>query len=132
MSSKKIDTSFIECCYRFLEHLRVVHEMSKHTVRCYASDLNHLKEYIEEEVLLIAPDDRAPRISHRESYKERDKSKDGKIPLKGISRTSIRKFLRHLGKRPMDSRTIARHVSSMKSLVSRPGHLSPGLSQNRT
>lgn len=115
MSPKKIESSFIECSYRFLEHLRVVHEMSKHTVRCYAGDLNHLKEYIEEEILEIEPQDRSPRISHRESYKERDRSKDGKIPLKSISRTSIRKFLRHLGKRNMDSRTIARHVSSLKS-----------------
>lgn len=64
MSSSKVEATFIECAYRFLEHLRVIHEMSKHTVRCYAGDLNHLKEHIEEEVLKIDPEDRAPRISH--------------------------------------------------------------------
>jgi integrase/recombinase XerC len=115
MSSKKIEASFIECSYRFLEHLRVIHEMSKHTIRCYTADLNHLKEYIEEEVLEIESEARAPRVSHRENYQDRDSSRDGKIPLGSISRTSIRKFLRYLGRRDLDSKTIARHVSSLKS-----------------
>lgn len=114
MSSENVTISFIEATYRFLEHLMIVHEMSVHTVRCYASDLNHLKEYMEEEQLNIPKNKRACKISYKEKYKDRDSSFDDSISFEDLKRRMIRRFLRNLGRR-MDCRTIGRHVSTLKS-----------------
>lgn len=115
MSSTHVEQiSFIEATYRFFEHLTIVHEMSKHTVRCYACDLNHLKEYMEEEQLEISEKERPAKISYREKYRDRDKQNDDIISFEKITRRVIRRFLRHLG-RKMDCRTIGRHVSTLKS-----------------
>lgn len=115
MSSEDVEEiSFIEAAYKFFEHLSVIHEMSKHTIRCYASDLNHLKEYMEEEQLKIPEDQRPSKILYRKKYQDRDPVNDHLIPFEKITRRVIRRFLRHLGKR-MDCRTIGRHVSTLKS-----------------
>lgn len=105
---------FIEGAYRFLEYLKVLKDASPHTLRNYAIDLNAFKSFLEEEWQLLAP--LPPKIEYAESYQSRKTLYDHKLPLKEISRQSIRHFLKYLQKQNCHKRTIARRLSALKSL----------------
>lgn len=113
MPSQNVKITLSEASYRFFDYLKSIQNMSVHTIRCYACDINHLKEYIEENNL---PNQEilAAKISYREKYKDRNTKFDSLILLKSINRRIIRRFLRDLANR-MDCKTIGRHVSSLKS-----------------
>lgn len=108
---------FIEICYRFLEELRVVKNASEHTIRNYSIDLNSLKSFLEKEDLAnCKPKDLPQKILHSESYSERNKTHDHLLSLHSIERKTIRGFLASLSASQHSKRTIARRLSSLRTL----------------
>lgn len=107
---------FIETCYRFLEHLRVVKNASEHTVRNYAIDLNSFKTFLEGELHPdVKPEHRPGKISYEEDYQSRLTDYDQLLNLKTLDRRSIRAFLAWLNKNKQNKRTVARRLSSLRS-----------------
>ena len=107
---------FIEACYRFLEHLKIVRNASEHTVRNYAIDLNSFKSYLEMEWLTETPPDERPgKISYTDSYLHRATLFDQALVLKKIDRKTIRGFLAWLNSNQQNKRTVARRLSSLRS-----------------
>lgn len=97
---------FIKAAYDFLEHLKLLHNASMHTLRNYAIDLNALKTFLENE-------DPSSKINYQESYLNRDASKDPNIDLSTISRRVIRAFLAHHSE--VSKRTQIRRISTLRS-----------------
>lgn len=107
---------FIQACYRFLEHLKVVKNASEHTVRNYAIDLNALKNYLEKEYLKgRKPGDLPDKIHYGLSYDQRFKEKDHLLSLDQIDRRTIRGFLADLSAHQKNKRTIVRRLSSLRT-----------------
>jgi len=77
-----------EICDRFLEYLNVIKNASEHTLRNYAIDFNAFHTYLDKE----------------------------KIPLPAIDRKALRGFLADLSMQKLSKRTIARRLSSLRSL----------------
>jgi integrase/recombinase XerC len=107
---------FIEACYRFLEHLRVIKNASEHTIRNYAIDLNSFKTYFESELIPNAKPEEIPdKISYEASYQIRRKDYDTSLILGKADRRTIRGFLAWLNKNKQNKRTVARRLSSLRS-----------------
>ncbi len=107
-------TLFIEACYRFLEHLKVIKNASEHTIRNYAIDLNSFKTYIEQTILSdLSQEELSPKISHKESY--RKTKADDLIDLESIRRRTIRGFIAWLIFNKQSKKTAARRLSSLRS-----------------
>jgi integrase/recombinase XerC len=106
--------SFLKRAYLFLEELRFVQQKSKHTIRCYAADLNNFKEFLEKETFAVPLEERSPRI-HMDLTEEARHIADDKLDLRLIKRPIIRLFLRSLNEKGASKRTIGRHISSLRS-----------------
>jgi integrase/recombinase XerC len=115
MSPKsKVDFSFVEYVYLFLDDLDAVQHKSVHTIRCYTADLNNLKEFLETETFKIPLKKRAPRIHIKLPEAERGIQND-QIDLTKVERSVIRAFLRQLHANDASKRTISRHISSLRT-----------------
>lgn len=107
---------FIEACYRFLEHLRIIKNASEHTIRNYAIDLNSFKSYLELDLFPEGSSEERPeKISHEASYEERCKHLDDLLILHKIDHKTIRGFLAWLTRQKQNKRTVARRLSSLRS-----------------
>lgn len=108
---------FIQACYRFLEYLNVAKNASEHTIRNYAIDLNAFKSYLELEWLKEKKTDELPeKISYKDPYTHRLTSFDHLLELDKIDRKTVRGFLAWLSFNKHNKRTIARRLSSLRSL----------------
>lgn len=107
---------FIETCYRFLDYLRVVKNSSDHTIRNYAIDLNALKSYLE--LTLPTEDKTKPfhKISYRAPFPKTNEYED-LFKLQEIDRKTIRGYLAWLNAQQQHKKTVARRLSSLKSLL---------------
>lgn len=118
---------FIEACYRFLENLKVVKNSSEHTLRNYAIDLNALRGFLEKELLLNAkPEDLPAKILYTQSYQERWKGNDAKLPLEAIDKALLRRFFAHVHASQCQKNTLIRRISSLRTFfgfVQRQGWL---------
>lgn len=107
---------FIEACYRFLAHLRVVKNASEHTIRNYAIDLNTLKQFIEKEAIPLGrPEDLPEKIRYDLAYEKRFKDKDQLLQLQSIDKKMIRRFLTALTSQTNNKSTIVRRLSSLRT-----------------
>lgn len=107
---------FIQACYHFLEHLKILNQASEHTLRNYTIDLNTFKTYLEKNWLPDHKENQLPeKISHKHSYIDREKSLDHLLELGQLDRTMIRGFLAALSHKREKKRTIARRFSSLRS-----------------
>jgi integrase/recombinase XerC len=108
---------FIETCYRFLEHLNVVKNASEHTIRNYSIDFNAFKNFLEKEWLVdTKPEELPEKISYVHAYSHRSVLFDHQLPLSKIDRKTIRGFLAWLNESKQNKRTVARRLSSLRSL----------------
>lgn len=115
MSPEKLKrASFVEYAYQFLEQLLVVQHKSEHTVRCYTTDLNRLKTFLEEISFEIPESARAPRIHPKLPVEDRGIQTD-QLDLTMVARLIVRSFLRHLHAEKASARTISRHISSLRT-----------------
>ena len=107
---------FIELCYRYLEHLRVVKNASVHTLRSYATDLNSFKSYIEKK---LYPDHKPSQLPSKvmfdRPYGLRQTQLDDLVPVASIDRMDIRGFLASLYANDNSKRTGARRLSTLRS-----------------
>lgn len=94
--------------YTFLLHLKVEKSASPHTVRNYSIDLNHLKTFLEKyHNLPITPDvslDRLPPTKQELSFSF-------------FSKPVLRSYVSFLISENKSSRTIKRHLSSIRSFA---------------
>lgn len=97
---------FIQSAYQFLEELKLLHNVSVHTLRNYAIDLNALKIFLENE-------DPSPKIRYDAAYEKRNLSLDSQILLDAINRRTIRQFLAHHA--TISKRTQMRRISTLRS-----------------
>ena len=93
----------VKAAYDFLEYLRSVKNASEHTVRNYAIDLNALLQFL---------DQRPEKISHRETYEQRDIHDDHLLSFGQVDRKAIRAFL---ADQEVKKRTVVRRLSSLRS-----------------
>lgn len=108
---------YIFASYRFLEHLKIIKNASAHTIRNYAIDLNSFKSYLEKEWLGERNDEELPeKISHQEPYSSRSSTFDNLLNLERIDRKTLRGYLASLSLNKEHKRTIARRLSSLRSL----------------
>jgi integrase/recombinase XerC len=109
-------THFIEACYKFLEHFKVVKNASEHSVRGYATDLNSFKAYLEKELYPHADAKELPeKIEHHRSHSLRETHLDHLITLDHVNRKAIRGFLAWLNSNENSKRTSARRLSTLRS-----------------
>jgi integrase/recombinase XerC len=107
---------FIECCYRFLEHLHVFKNASEHTIRSYATDLNSFKSYWEKELYTeLKPMNLPTKIDPSIPYTARQRDKDHLLNLEAIDRKTIRGFLAWLYSNGKSKPTGARRLSTLRS-----------------
>ncbi len=107
---------FIQACYQFIEHIRVIKNGSQHTIRNYTIDLNAFKSYLESVWHPKKDPKELPgRISHLALYSSRTKEFDGLLPLDQIDRKTIRGFLALLSLEHQNKRSIARRLSTLRS-----------------
>ncbi|MCH9631729.1 MAG: Tyrosine recombinase XerC [Chlamydiae bacterium] len=97
---------FIKAAYQFLEELRLLQNVSVHTLRNYSIDLNALKTFLENE----AP---SPKIRYELPYIKRDLTQDPNISIENINRRTIRRFLAHHA--TISKRTQMRRISTLRS-----------------
>lgn len=106
---------FIQACYQFLEHLKIIKNASEHTIRNYTIDLNALKAFLEQEhVKENACEGMPDKICYNIPYSQRNKEYDVVFNFE-IDRKSIRGFLAHLNYLNQSKKTIARRLSSLRS-----------------
>jgi integrase/recombinase XerC len=101
---------FVRTAYDFLEHLRVVKNASKHTIRSYCVDLNSLKTFLEGE-----RENKAEKIYHQQPYDVRDHAHEELLTLKTIDRRMLRQFLASLNAHGANKQTIVRRLSSLRT-----------------
>lgn len=101
----------LQAAYQFLEYLRSIKNVSDHTVRGYAIDLNSLKQFIEEKVIACPPEQRVAGISHR----RRSIPQSNSFPLTIIDRKLLRYFLAHLAESKVSRRTVVRRLSALRT-----------------
>jgi integrase/recombinase XerC len=89
MQNKGRNVDFLFHVHSFLEYLRLVKQVSKHTLRAYSIDLGSF-------------------FSHLSEKKE-------KMQLDGIDKWQIRSYLASLYEQKKKNRTILRHLSSLRS-----------------
>ncbi len=105
----------IKAAYQFLEYLRVVKNVSEHTVRNYTIDLNSLKQFLEQEV---PPEKRGEKISYQQSYDKRTETHLDTLALALIDRKTLRHFLASLAEGKVQKRTVVRRLSSLRTFFS--------------
>jgi integrase/recombinase XerC len=106
---------FVEAAYAFLRQLRSVRNASEHTVRNYAIDLNDLKNFLEEHHLKLKEEERAEKIRYDQPHEARELLLDGRIDLRSIDRTQLRRFILLLNEKGANKRTVVRRLSSLRS-----------------
>lgn len=107
---------FIEACYKFLEHFRVVKNASEHSVRGYATDLNSFKSYLEKELYpQNKPTELPQKIEYKQAYSLREMHLDHLLTLDHADRRAIRGFLAWLNLNENSKRTSARRLSTLRS-----------------
>ncbi len=97
---------FIKASYQFLEELRLLQNVSVHTLRNYSIDLNALKTFLENE-------DPCPKICYDAPYDKRNLTLDPQISVIEINRRTIRQFLAHHA--TVSKRTQMRRISTLRS-----------------
>lgn len=120
---------FIEACYRFLEHLKVVKNSSEHTLRNYAIDLNALKEFLHLELLSAAKIEELPdKVRYNQAYATRWTGNDASLPLSAIDKALLRRFFAHVHASQCKKNTMIRRMSSLRTFfkfMEREGWLVP-------
>jgi len=107
---------FIEACYKFITHLRVVKNASEHTIRNYTIDLNTLKQFVEKELFPDAKvEDLPDKIRFEQDYNTRFHGKDQMIGLDVIDKKLVRRFLADLTSKHQNKSTIVRRLSSLRT-----------------
>lgn len=105
---------FTKTAYQFLEHLKVVRNVSEHTVRNYAIDLNQFKIFLENSLFPDIPKEELPqKIHHHLSYQSPPNSLF--IPLEIIDRKVIRNFLASLSANHHNKKSVMRRMSSLRT-----------------
>lgn len=119
---------FIECCYQFLDHLKIVKNSSEHTLRNYAIDLNALKLFLQMELLANAKVEELPaKIQYSQAYDARWTGNDSSLPLSAIDKALLRRFFAHVHASECKKNTMIRRMSSLRTFFTfaqRKGHLS--------
>lgn len=100
---------FLKVAFEFLEHFRIVKNVSEHTLRNYAIDLDGFKDFIEKDLNL-----------KEKGVKLSVALKDRNLVLKSfdidcVDKWIIRKFLAYLHE-SKKNKTIMRKISSLRSL----------------
>lgn len=125
---------FIEACYRFLEHLKLVKKASEHTLRNYAIDLNALKGFLELEVLPHAkPEERPDKIRYNQNFDMRWTGNDIALSLATLDKALVRRFFAHVHAGKCQKNTLIRRSSSLNTFfqfVEQKGWLSPNPMQD--
>lgn len=103
----------IRAAYKFIENLRFVKDASEHTIRNYVIDLNGLKNFLEESVLSMPPEESFEKIRYEAFGEIKEFSKD--LDLKIITRKVIRDYLASLHTCGTSKRTIVRKLSSLRT-----------------
>lgn len=88
--------------------MRIIKNASEHTIRNYAIDLNSFKTYLEQD---LPESEKSEKISHLAPTNQKDS-----LLLEKIDRKTIRGFLASLSTNQQHKRTIARRLSSLRSL----------------
>ncbi|MFA6501758.1 MAG: site-specific integrase, partial [Parachlamydiales bacterium] len=88
----------------FLKYLEMVKNVSVHTIRNYAIDLDSVKDFIETNVL------KYQKTSNKILEKD-----DKDFSLEEINKWVIRSYLAHLSEKKMKNKTIMRRISSLRS-----------------
>jgi len=88
----------------FLKYLEMVKNVSIHTIRNYAIDLDSFKDFIELNIL------KKNKISNKIL-----KSEDKSFSIKDINKWVVRNYLAHLYDKKMKNKTIQRRISSLRS-----------------
>jgi len=88
----------------FLNYLEMVKNVSVHTLRNYAIDLDDFKDFFEINILKLKAS--SPKIL---------KSQDKSFPVKKVDKWLIRNYLSHLYDNKLKNKTIMRRISSLRS-----------------
>lgn len=109
--------SLIRAMYDYLDYLRVVKGVSKHTLRNYAVDCNSFLEYIgQHELQQEEGETLASKILWQESYDEQRAKQDESFSLSLLDRQLCRRFLAFLHNEQKSKRTVVRRLSVLRSL----------------
>lgn len=108
---------FFSAAQYFLQHLRVVKNSSKHTLRNYTIDLNSFKMFLEQEWLAhLAPEDLPGKIIYSEkSNILLPHTHDHLLPLSAIDKKILRRFFASLSEQGNSKRTIARRLAAIRT-----------------
>lgn len=108
----------IKTCYDFLHHLRVVKNASPHTVRNYSIDFNTFLEFLQEMIIKLEdPKQKIDKIDYLHDYSARTCPHDHLAALSLFDKKALRGFLAWLKEKAVAERTIARRLSSIRSLI---------------
>ena len=88
----------------YLKYLEMVKNVSIHTIRNYAIDLDSFKDFVELKIL------KKKKLSNKIL-----KSNEKNFSIKEINKWIIRNYLAHLYDRKMKNKTIQRRISSLRS-----------------
>ncbi|NGX33515.1 MAG: Tyrosine recombinase XerC [Candidatus Anoxychlamydiales bacterium] len=88
----------------YLRYLEMVKNVSIHTIRNYAIDLDSFKDFIEQNIL------KKKKLSNKIL-----KSDDLSFSIKEINKWVVRNYLAHLYDKKMKNKTIQRRISSLRS-----------------
>lgn len=101
---------FLKLGKEFLEHFRIVKNVSVHTIRNYTIDLDGFKDFIEKQILNVK--EKSPKLA----LVLKDKNLTfSSFEIEIIDKWAIRKFLSYLHQQDKKNKTIMRKISSLRS-----------------
>jgi integrase/recombinase XerC len=101
---------FLKLGKEFLEHFRIVKNVSVHTIRNYTIDLDGFKDFIEKQILNVK--EKSPKLAL--VLKDKNLSFSS-FEIEIIDKWAIRKFLSYLHQQDKKNKTIMRKISSLRS-----------------
>lgn len=100
----------VQMAHRFLSALKDKGS-SEHTIRNYSIDLNHFKDWLEND-LQLTPDQQGNKISYSQFITSRETQG---LDLKSVDKHKLRLYFAHLHEVTPNRRTVLRRVSSLRS-----------------
>jgi integrase/recombinase XerC len=102
--------NYDEGVHKFLNYLRVVKNVSEHTLRNYGLDLKAFKIFFEKEILKLKPE-----FCSMELHSELQIPSPALFSVGDIDKRSIRAYLSTLGAKSATKKTVLRRLSSLRS-----------------
>lgn len=94
--------------YKFLTHMQIVKNVSEHTLRAYAADLDSFKDFLEE--FFFKEEKKGPRIDHKNLALLKEEKREF-----SVDKRVIRRYLAHLHENKANTRTVLRRLSALRS-----------------